>query len=426
MKIKNYRWEMVFWLFVIQFLSFGDRINFSVSAPLIMKELSIDVALMGIIMSGFNIGYTILNFTGGYLAQKYSARKFMAVIIILWSIMTVLTGFGWSFLSLLLIRIIFGMCEGPLVLINTKLINRWMLPEERATSLGIVGASIPLGAVIGIPVASILVAAYGWRSVFYIFGAAGFAVAAVILLRLRNSPEAHPSISKNERDRIQSGIEESDGAAALTASGSTFVEFLKNPLVWLICLVYFSILMFAWGNISWLPTYFVKARGLSTVQSGYHAAIPFLGAALGSVFLGWLSDRSIFFKTRSGLVGFNLFLSVPLIIYAVTTPSIVLCVASFTMAAFLTMGSMQIMFSLIMAVFDRADVSIVSGFMLGFGSFSGILAPAYMGFVLKATNSFEFAYFTFGAVSFIGGFLSLLLVRRERGVKRLRALLATS
>jgi len=420
MKLKNYRWEIIIWLFVIMLLSYFDRVIFSVSAPLIMKELSIDMALMGIIMSGFNIGYTLLNFAGGYLAEKYSPRKILVLIIGFWSLVTVMTGFGWSFISLLVIRIVFGMCEGPMVPVNTKIINHWMLPKERATALGIMGAGMPLGAVIGIPIASLIVAAYGWNSVFYIFGAAGIVVIAIVLLRVHDSPDHHPSISGVELDRIKSGIEQGDGAASLTASGSKLVEFIKNPLVWSLCFVFFSILMFAWGNINWLPTYFQKARGASIVQSGHFSAITFFGAALGAVVIGRLSDRSVLFKTRSGWVCFNLFCSVPVIIYAVVTPSLNLSVACFAMASFLSMGALNLMFSIVMEVFDRADVPKVSGFMLGSGSFSGILAPLVVGFVVKATNSFEYAYFTFGAISFVGGLLTLILIKKERAAKLLR------
>lgn len=421
MKLKSYRWEVVFWVFIVTMLSYFDRFNFSVAAPLIIKELSIDVALMGIIMSGFNIGYTVMNFSGGYLAQKYSARKFLAVIIILWSIMTFFTGFGWSFISLLVIRILFGMCEGPMFLINTKLFNHWMLPNERAFSLGIMSSAMNVGAIFGIPLASFIVATHGWRSVFFIFGALGLVVMFLVLLRLRDTPAEHPSISKVEREKIESSIAQTDGVAALTAPGTSFGELVKNPMVWMLCFVYFSVLMFVWANINWIPTYFLKARGLSLVKSGFLSSLPFVGAALGAIVLGWLSDRGLPFKHRASWVCFDLFCSVPLIIYAVITPSVTVSLACFFMASFFAYGSMNIMFSLVMGVFDRADVPKVTGFMLGSGSFSGIVAPMAVGFVLKATNSFNNAYFAFAALSFIGGFFALLLLKKEKTIKILRA-----
>lgn len=412
------RWGMLSWLFVIVMISYFDRVNFSVSAPLIMKEFSINAALMGIIMSGFNIGYTLMNFTGGFLAEKYSSRKLMTIIVLLWSIMTVITGFGWSFVALLAIRIIFGMCEGPLVLINTKLVNRWMLPKERATASGLWLAAMPLGSLIGVVLSGLIVSTYGWRSVFYIFGVGGIVIAAFSWKILRDRPEDHPSISKKELDNIESSIMRQDGAAALTAPGSTLAEIVKNPLVWVICAVYFALLMFMWGNLNWLPTYFVQARGSTLLNSGIYAAIPFLGATLGPLVLGWLSDRGILLKTRSGWVCLSLFVMVPTVIYAVITPSLQISLTCFTIASFFAMASMAMMFTLIMEIFERANIAKISGFMLGSGSFAGIVAPSLVGFVLESTNSFNNAYYIFAAVALVGGMLSIILVKREGEFRR--------
>jgi sugar phosphate permease len=418
---NNYRWEMLSWLFIVVLVSYFDRVNFSVSAPLIMKELGIGAALMGIIMSGFNIGYTLLNFWGGFLAEKYSARKFMTIIILLWSLMTVFTGLGWSFVSLLLIRIVFGVCEGPMVLINTKLVNRWMLPKERATASGLWLAAMPVGVVLGILLSGFVVVSYGWRSVFYIFGVAGLVVALLNWMILRDQPEDHASISKQELELIKSSIVQHDGSAALNAPGSTLIGLLKNPLVWIICAVYFAILMFMWGNLNWLPTYYMKARGSSLLKSGIFSSIPWIGAAIGPLILGWLSDRSIFIKTRAGWVTLSLFAIVPTVVYAVITPDIYVSLVCFTIASFFAMAAMGQMFALAMEIFERANVAKVSGIMLAWGSLAGIIAPSLIGFVLQVTNSFDYAYYIFGTIAFIGGCLSFVLVRQEKDVRLNRA-----
>jgi sugar phosphate permease len=416
---KNYyRWEMLFWVFFIVLVSYFDRVNFSISAPLIMKEFGIGAALMGIIMSGFNIGYTLMNFYGGFLAEKYSARKLMTFIILLWSLMTVFTGLGWSFTSLLVIRIVFGICEGPLVLINTKLVNRWMLPKERATASGLWLAAMPIGVMIGGILSGVIVAGYGWRSVFYIFGIVGIIAAVLNWIIMRDQPEDHPSISKTELDLIKSSIVQHDGLAALNAPGSTLMGLLKNPLVWAISAVYFAILMFMWGNLNWLPTYFMKARGSSLLKSGIFSSIPWIGAAVGPLILGWLSDRSFFIKTRAGWVALSLFVIVPTVVYAVITPDLYVSLACFTIASFFAMAAMGQMFALAMEIFERANIAKVSGIMLASGSLAGIIAPSLIGFVLEATNSFNNAYYFFGATAFVGGCLSFILIRKEKVVRR--------
>lgn len=421
MKLTKYRWEVLFWLFLITLVSYFDRVNFSVAAPVIMKELSIDVALMGIIMSGFNIGYTVMNFAGGVLASKYSARKYIVLILICWSIMTVITGFGWSFMSLLVIRIVFGLFEGPLFVICTKVVKQWMRPVERGRSLGIISSAMSVGIIIGLPLSALVINKFGWQSIFYIFGAIGILLALLVLWRVKDSPADHPSISSEERKSIEEAIAAADGAASATLKGTPSVELLKNPLVWLLCFVYFSYMLFAWANLSWMPTYFMQARGVSLVKSGFLSAIPYIAGGLGPIILGWLSDKEIIFKYRAGWVTFSIVTLAPLIVGAVLISSVTGSLMCFAFGTFFALGGNVVMLSLAMGVFDKADVPKVSGFMMGSGAFAGILAPSIVGFVVKATNSFNNAYYAFAVLAVIGAVFALILLKKEKAIKLQRA-----
>jgi sugar phosphate permease len=282
---------------------------------------------------------------------------------------------------------------------------------------------MPLGTVIGGVLSGYIVANYGWRSVFYIFGVAGVIVAALSWRILRDRPQDHPRISPGELDRIESSIMKQDGEAALTAPGSSLGQIVRNPIVWVCCAVYFAIVLFMWGNLNWLPTYFMKARGSSIMKSGFYSAIPFMGAVVGPPVLGWLSDRGILIKTRSGWVCLSLTAMVPLVLYAVLTPTLTVSLACFTLACFFAMASMGMMYTFIMEVFERANIAKVSGFMLGSGSIAGIIAPVLIGFVLEATNSFNYAYYIFAMVAFAGAAFSLPLIRAEKAAGRSKAVI---
>jgi len=423
---NNYRWEMMAWLFVIVLISYFDRINFAIAAPPIMKEFGINAGRMGIIMSGFTIGYALMNFAGGFLAERYSARKFMTFIIFLWSAMTFLTSLGSGFVSLLIIRIVFGICEGPMVLIITKLVKRWMLPKERAIASGLWLSAMPIGTMIGVVLSGIIVSNYGWRSVFYIFGVAGFIMAALNWFILHDKPQEHPSITKDELESIETSIAKYDGEETLSAQGSSFVDLIKNPAVLVICGVYIIIPMFLWGNLNWLPTYFVQARGSSLLQSGIYSAMPFLGATLGPLVLGWLSDRRILIRMRASWVCLALFVMVPTVLIAVSTESLIISLVCFTIACFFDMAAMGMMFTLVIEIFEKANVAKVTGMMLGSGTIGGIIAPILMGYVLQATNSFNIAYYIFAAIALIGGLLSIFIIRKEKQANQLKSLKTVS
>ena len=414
----KFRWVVLGWLFIIYMLAYFDRVNFSMAAPILMKEMALSSTQLGLVMSGFTIGYTMLNFPAGFIAARFPARSIFTVTILLWSVMTVFTGMAWGFLSLMIVRIIFGMCEGPLTPCNTKLVNAWALPNEKATASGAWLAGIPVGVVVGNIVSGYIITTFGWRMVFYSFGIGGLIFALITWKLLRDHPEEHPSLSAEELKLIQESNSQSVGSkGAGQTTGSTVGQMLSNPWTWVISFVYMAIAFNFWGNLNWLPTYFVKARGSSLLNSGYLASLPWLSGLLGLFILGWLSDN-VGNRYRATWLAFSLFIIAPVVAYAVVTPSLTICLALFCIALFFTMGALAIVYALCMDIFPKADAPKAAGIMLGWGSFSGIIAPTLIGVVLDLTQEFNYAYYCFGILALLGCFASLALFSKEKSMRQ--------
>ena len=406
--VGKYRWTIVWWLFILVLLSYMDRVNFSMAAPTLMKELQLSPAQLGFCLSGFTIGYTLLNFPGGFIAQRYSSRKIITAILVLWSLMTLVTGLAWGFASLIAIRIFFGMCEGPMCPGITKIINSWMLPSERATATATWVVAMPLGAIIGNILSGYIIVNFGWQTVFYLYGGGGILLAALMWRILRDTPGEHPSISDEEL----AYIERNNEAATVQTSGSSLGKLLGDPAIYILCCVYFAFIVNVWAGQTWLPTYFVEARGSSILSSGFLSSLPWVVAAIGIIVLGWLSDH-LFGRWRSPWIVASLFIMVPSTIYAVVAPSITGCLAGFSITLFFSFGISPVCFAYVMDTYKPDDVAKVSGMMLSAGSASGIVAPSLIGIVLKETGEFYYAYYAFAAIALLGGVLSFLLVKRE-------------
>jgi len=413
----NHRWLIVAWLVFIGMIAYFDRVNFSMSAPVISKEFGMDPAQLGIIMSGFTIGYMVSNFPGGLLAARFQSRLIISVILVGWSIMTLLTGYVWSFVSLLSVRIIFGIFEGPLFPNGYKIINLWTLPKDRGLAAGFYVTLAPLGIVIGNLISGFIITAYGWRSVFYIFGGFGVILGLISWFILRDYPEEYPAIDKKELELIKSSQAAFDGKVVETSTGSTVGQLLSNPWAWIMTLNYFTFTLVFWANINWLPTYFIKARGSNLMTAGMNSSIPWIAMILGLLTIGRLADK-VGKKYKSPWQAFSLFMMVPTISYAVITPFLTTCLISFSIATFFVGGAMGLINALNFDLFSKADVPKVSGLMLTGAAFAGIIAPILVGYVLKETGSFNGAYFVFSGIAFIGGLLGLALFYKE---KKLRA-----
>jgi len=410
------RMEVIMWLAVIMMLAYMDRVNLAMAAPLVMKELGMTPGQLGMVFSAFTLGYAIVNFPSGFIVDRFSTRYVLSGIILLWSIMTVFTGLAWSMMSLLVIRVTFGAFEGPMVPAVNKIVNLWVTPKERGLASGLWAAALPAGIILGNPLSGYIISKWGWHSVFYIYGIGGILIAYITWRLVRNRPEEHPKISGEELDLINQAVAKHEGADRLKQKSSTLSELLRNPWIWVISVVYFCMAIVFWANLNWLPTYFVQARGSSLLKSGFISVIPWIAGALGAFIYPWLSDH--FGKVRSVWLAAAMLIMTPFIGYAVVSPSLTVCLICFFIAVFFNMGCLGLSYVIVMEIFNPADVGKASGVMLGWGSFSGIISPMLVGFIVQYTNSFNMAYYIFAALSALGGIFALALAAKEKAIHK--------
>lgn len=413
---KNYRWVVVGWFFIITMISYLDRVNLSMAAPLILKEFLMKPSELGIILGAFTLGYALLNFPAGFISARFSGRRVIAIILFLWSIMTLLTGLAWGFMSLLVLRVIFGMAEGPMFPACNGVLSYWMLPRERARAAGFFTSAIPLGALVGILLSAIIIEYWGWRAVFYIFGIAGILASFVSWFIITDTPAEHSLVSPEELKLIEASYAP---PATSSAAGSTFGELLRDRSVWLCAVAAFFMALAYWATLSWLPTYFVMARKTTILKSGYLSSLPWIVAFLGMVSLGWASDK-IGKGYRGNWLAFSMFISVPFIAYAVITPSLMVSLVCFSVSLFFNLGAIGLIVAYFHEIWDRADVPKVHGMAQAAMSLAGFVGPYLVGYILEKTNSFSLAYYIFAGCAFFSGFVLFLLYIKEKQVRIIR------
>ena len=155
-------------LFLAGVINYLDRSALSVAAPFIQKDFGLNAGEMGLIFSSFFVGYAAFNFVGGWAADRYGAKTTLLVAMVLWSLFSGLTVLALGFASLFLIRVLFGMGEGPLSVTTSKMVNTWYAPDKRARVLGVSMAGTPLGGAISGPVVGIIAVTYGWKESFIV------------------------------------------------------------------------------------------------------------------------------------------------------------------------------------------------------------------------------------------------------------------
>ena len=293
------RYFMVAGTFLLALLLYIDRICISVAKDPISEALNLTDKQMGWVMSAFALGYALFQTPAGMLADKLGPRKILASIVAIWSIFTALTGMVWNFISLLIIRFLFGAGEAGAFPGISRAIYTWIPLQERGLVTGINFSGSRLGAAFTLPLVAWLIDSYGWRISFFILGVIGIIWAVVWFALFRDTPEEHPYMGEGEKEYILATRQQKK--VSDTNEKLNFGDLFKSKNMQLAMLQYFASNFTFFFALTWLFPYIKSTYQLNTIEAGFYTSIPLLFGAFGNWFSGYLSD-SIYKKgqwTRS-------------------------------------------------------------------------------------------------------------------------------
>jgi MFS transporter, ACS family, hexuronate transporter len=405
------RWQLVGLLFVAGVVNYLDRAALSVAAPLITKDMGLDPAQLGVVFSSFFFGYALFCFVGGYAADRYGPRLVMTVAMTVWSVFCGLTAAAFSLGSLLVLRIIFGMGEGPFSTTIAKFIRNWFPREEQATAIGIANAGTPLGGAIAGPIVGFVALSYGWRVSFVVIAAIGLIWVLIWAFSTTDRPAQHHRVRDAERLEI-----EQDQAAEIARAQLPLTHYLSQPAVLATALAFFGYAYILYFFLSWFPSYLTMALHLSIQKMAVVSVIPwalgFLGLALG----GWICDV-LGRRLGNQVAARKLVLIVCLLVAAATVAlagmasSLEAVVALMAVAVFFMYVSGSTYWAIILGLVESGRVGGVAGFVHLIANTAGIVAPLVTGIIVEKTGSFVSAFILAGIIATGGALLVALLVR---------------
>jgi len=283
------RYLMVVGTFLLALLLYIDRICISVAKSPISESLALSEKEMGWVMATFSLGYALFQTPSGILADRFGPRKILSSIVALWSVFTALTGAAFNFISLLVVRFLFGAGEAGAFPGISQAVFSWIPLKERGLVTGINFSGSRLGAAFALPMVAWLISSYGWRLSFLILGIVGVAWAVVWYSWFRDNPEDHPGISEAEKKLIVSTRQEADPSNSKEKIALGDVLSSKN--MWLAMAQYFCSNFTFFFALTWLFPYVKETYQLESIEAGFYTSIPLIFGAFGNWFSGWLVDR---------------------------------------------------------------------------------------------------------------------------------------
>jgi sugar phosphate permease len=404
----------VLWLTVaVYMITYMDRVVIATAAPSIQKEFNFSLQTMGWIFSAFQIGYAVCQIPGGWLGDRFGARRALSGVVVWWSIFTAATATMWSAGSMFVCRLLFGMGEAGSFPIATRSLSRWMLPAERGWALGVTHAGARLGGAFTPVLVAFLIASLSWRTPFFIFAGLGLAWAALWYWYYRDSPAEHPSVNGAERALISASLSK---PAAL--SGAVIWRcLLQTPQIWLLSIAYFCYAYSLAIFLTWFPKYLMDARGFNLAQMGIFASLPLMAGVIGDVGGGWISDRWLKHSGNLKLarrlvacVGFAL--AGVMIPIATLSQDSMVSVACFSAAVFGLELTVGVSWAVTLDVGGDCAGS-VSAAMNTFGNTGGAIAAALTAY-LVAHSGWSLAFFVPSGLSLLAAALFLRIDASRR------------
>jgi MFS family permease len=328
---KGYRTYIFILLFLLYFFDVVDRYMVSSLFPFIQKEWGLTDTQSGLLVSTVYWSIVVLVFPISIAIDRWSRRKTISIMAILWSIASMACAFMGNFAQLFTARTFLGVGESGYGTGGTAMIAGLYPMERRARIMGLWNASIPLATAVGIALGGVIATHWGWRAAFGLTAAPGLIVAVLFFfIKDYKTVDLVKTINAAEGQLSKIKMKASDTAK----------EFLRSPSLILTYFGFAGVQFVAVSLITWLPTYFHRASNIPLDEAGLKAGSIMLLAIIGAPLGGYLSDLWVKKKVNARLV-----------LASITTIiSAVLIFAAF----FLFDGTIQYAVLLLMGIFITA------------------------------------------------------------------------
>ena len=394
-----------------------DRICLSVAMLPIAAEMGWAEGAQGIVSSAFLWGYVSTQLIGGTLADRFGGKTVMSWGLLFFSFASMLLplvaltpltkSLGVVYPAVLLSRFLVGLGEGVALPSVNNLMSMNISIRQRASAIGGMFTGFHGGNLVGLLLSPLLVEAYGWKSVFYVFGALGL---PMVMLWNKLVPDGGGLERQDEGGR-------GGGTTRTTSAAVPIRTLLSSPAVWAIITAniinHFGYFIY----LNWMPTYFYKVLGMNLRTSSFMSFVPWLVMAAGSVSTGVITDRLVnngINRTTMRKIVQSIALLGPVL------PLLALSFGNLTanqslLALTLSLGLTSVgQFTANISEVAPTNAGKLFGLSNTFGCMSGIAGVSIAGFVVEKTGTFSSIFLMTALLNVVGAIVWNLFATAER------------
>lgn len=356
-------------LYLGYMLLFADRTVMNISLAYIGKDFNVGAAALGMTASSFFLGYTIMQIPGGFLTDRLGSKRMIIVTLLLWSLLTIVTGIAWSLISLIVIRFLFGLAEGPYPSAALKQISENYSEKEKSQATSALISSNYAGAAVAPLIIVPIIAASGWRSSFVWLGIGGLGLMLIYYLLER------PLKSLKEESK-------------------TFKKIVWKDIdsrVWAFVIIGLALNIITKGLETWMPVYFLKEQGINLKNLAWLVPLPVISGGIAAFISGFVMVH--FFKNKERwMIIIASFLTLIFMFGLFKSTSLVGIVSFEVLIYFAKSLAFTGIFSFTAKILSEKAYGSSIGIVNFGGQLGGFCGPLLIGWIVQVTQSYSSAF----------------------------------
>lgn len=411
--IRKLNMRIVLFCFICFIINYLDRVNIGFAALHMNQDIGLTPYMFGLGAGIFFIGYLAFEIPSNMMLHKFGSRVWISRIMVTWGLVSCGMAFVQGPTSFYIMRFLLGVAEAGFAPGVLLYLTYWFPAKERGRATALFMTATVLSIVIGSPISGWLIDAgeglmglHGWQAMFILEGIPAVVLGIVTFFYLVDSPEKDTTwLKPDERQWLLNELAE-ERRNSQPDTRHKLREVFSDYRIWMLTLVYMFNGIAVYGVIMWLPQIVKSLGNLSTVQTGFVSALPFVFAAIGLIVFARSSDRTGERKWHtavSGLFG-GLLLAASALVPSPYIGLVLLCACAFFLWAYL-----GVFWTLPTQFLSGAAAAGGLAAINGFAQVGGFTGPYLVGWVKSSTDSFQLALLALSIFPIIGFFICISL-----------------
>jgi D-galactonate transporter len=410
--------RLIPFIFICYLFNYLDRVNVGFAKLEMLDALKLSETVYGLGAGIFFVGYVTSGVPSNLILHKLGARRWIAVMMILWGALSAAMMFVSSPASFYVLRFLTGVAEAGFFPGIVFYFTNWFPAQKRGQVMAMFMSAIPVSGLIGGPLSGWMLSHFsagqgglaGWQWLFLLQGVPTVLLGVAVFFYLSDGLQQAKWLTPEEKAAMKAALDEDEASRRASSHAvHSFSHVLRNGHVWMLGVIYFSIQMGVYAINFWLPS-IIKALGMSTTAVGWLSALPYLFAGVFMVVVGRSADARRERRWHQsvpmivGLVG--------LLLAANFSSNIVIVMIGLTLATMGALTGLPMFWPLPAAFLGSAAAAGGLALINSLGQVAGFVSPFLVGWIKDQTGSTDVALYILSTVMLVGALLVMLMPAR--------------